>query len=77
MGLAKISVDRTSNYEAHAMLSIQIFTLCALGVRDAYLTGLKSRSCQHLDALPGAGMATSYVEVGEVGVLCLIPFDPA
>ena len=24
-----------------------MLTLCALGVRDAYLTGLKSRSCQH------------------------------
>ena len=30
-------------------------TLCALGVRDAYLTGLKSRSCQQL---PGVVLAS-------------------
>ena len=37
------------------MLSAPTFTLCALGVRDAYLTGLKSRSCQQL---PGVVLAS-------------------
>ena len=32
-----------------------MLTLCALGVRDAYLTGLKSRSCQQL---PGVVLAS-------------------
>ena len=34
--------------------------MCALGVRDAYLTGLKSRSCQQLPGVVLASLCGAY-----------------